>query len=163
MPAAHVTEAPASGAQLVAPPGALSPTLAAALKKRQESLETALRDSEIWARQREATIASQTTQLHDLRQQLESYKRELEAQNLLQHGDAATMANYLKEMKAFYAVQERLASAIYQLEKTQTAVRSLNLTHRQTVELEHLLEKVATLQTALRVQLVKSPTPETPR
>ncbi len=162
-PAPQHIESPTSGAQLVAPPGALSPTLAAALKKRQEALETALRDSEIWARQREATIASQTSQLHDLRQQLESYKRELEAQSLLQHGDAATMANYLKEMKAFYAVQERLASAIYQLEKTQTAVRSLNLTHRQTVELEHLLEKIATLQTALRVQLVKSPPPENPR
>lgn len=159
IPAAPLVSAPTQGAQLVAPPGSLSPTLATALKKRQEALETALRDSEIWARQREATITSQTSQIHDLRQQVESYKRELEAQNLLQHGDAATMANYLKEMKAFYAVQERLAGAIHQLEKTQTAVRSLNLTHRQTVELEQLLEKVASLQTALRVQLVKSPTP----
>lgn len=165
MPAPAMTAAPVQGAQLVAPPGSLSPTLAAALKKRQEALETALRDSEVWARQREATIASQTGQIHDLRQQVESYKRELEAQALLQHGDAATMANYMKELKAFYAVQERIASAIHQLEKTQTAVRSLNLTHRQTVELEQLLEKIATLQTALRVQLVKSPapTPETAR
>ncbi|TKW60945.1 MAG: hypothetical protein DI628_08660 [Blastochloris viridis] len=159
IPAATLASAPVQGAQLVAPPGSLSPTLATALKKRQEALETALRDSEIWARQREATITSQTSQIHDLRQQVESYKRELEAQTLLQHGDAATMANYMKELKAFYAVQERLASAIHQLEKTHTAVRSLNLTHRQTVELEQLLEKVASLQTALRVQLVKSPTP----
>lgn len=165
IPAPAMVTAPMQGAQLVAPPGSLSPTLATALKKRQEALETALRDSEIWARQREATIASQTGQIHDLRQQVESYKRELEAQTLLQHGDAATMANYMKELKAFYAVQERIASAIYQLEKTQTAVRSLNLTHRQTVELEQLLEKVATLQTALRVQLVKTPTstPESTR
>ncbi len=159
IPAPALVSTPAQGAQLVAPPGSLSPTLATALKKRQEALETALRDSEIWARQREATITSQTSQIHDLRQQVESYKRELEAQTLLQHGDAATMANYMKELKAFYAVQERLASAIHQLEKTQTAVRSLNLTHRQTVELEQLLEKVASLQTALRVQLVKTPVP----
>jgi ParB-like chromosome segregation protein Spo0J len=148
-----------SGVQLVAPPGALSPTLANALKKRQEALETALRDSETWARQREATIASQTTQIHDLRQQVESFKREMEAQSLLQHGDSATMANYLKEIKAFYAVQERLAGAIHQLEKTQTAIRSLHLTHRQTLELEQMLEKVASVHTALRVALVKSPTP----
>ena len=161
IPAPAPLAAPVPGAQLVAPPGSLSPTLAVALKKRQEALETALRDSEVWARQREATITSQTSQIHDLRQQVESYKRELEAQALLQHGDAATLANYMKELKAFYAVQERLASAIHQLEKTQTAVRSLNLTHRQTVELEGLLEKVASLQTALRVQLVKSPLPPT--
>ena len=148
-----------SGVQLVAPPGALSPTLAGALKKRQEALETALRDSETWARQREATISSQTTQIHDLRQQLESFKRELEAQALMQHGDAATMANYVKEVKAFYAVQERLAGAVHQLEKTHTQLRSLNLTHRQTMELEQMLEKVAAAHTALRVALVKSPTP----
>ncbi|PZP39328.1 MAG: hypothetical protein DI585_04425 [Pseudomonas fluorescens] len=161
MPVASVPmplhEGSSAGVQLVAPPGALSPTLAAALKKRQEALEHALRDSETWARQREATIASQTGQIHDLRQQVESYKRELEAQSLLQHGDAATMANYLKEIKAFYAVQERLASAIHQLEKTQAQLRSLHLTHRQTVELEQLLEKVAAAHTSLRVALVKSP------
>lgn len=148
-----------TGVQLVAPPGALSPTLANALKKRQEALETALRDSETWARQREATITSQTTQIHDLRQQVDSYKRELEAQNLMQHGDAATMANYLKEIKAFYAIQERLAGAIHQLEKTQTSLRSINLTHRQTMELEQMLEKVAAVQNALRVALVKKPSP----
>jgi DNA repair exonuclease SbcCD ATPase subunit len=148
------------GMQLVAPPGALSPTLANALKKRQEALEHALRDSETWARQREATITSQTGQIHELRQQLESYKREIEAQSLMQHGDAATMANYLKEIKAFYAVQERLAGAIHQLEKTQAAIRGLHLTHRQTLELEQLLEKVASAHTALRVALVKSPTPQ---
>lgn len=161
MPAMTMTPAPASsgGVQLVAPPGALSPTLANALKKRQEALETALRDSETWARQREATITSQTSQIHDLRQQVEGYKRELEAQSLMQHGDAATMANYLKEMKAFYAVQERLAGAIHQLEKTQASLRSLNLTHRQTMELEQMLEKVAAAHTALRVALVKNPTP----
>lgn len=149
----------AQGVQLVAPPGALSPTLANALKKRQEALETALRDSETWARQREATITSQTSQIHDLRQQLESYKREIEAQALMQHGDAATMANYLKEIKAFYAVQERMAGAVHQLEKTHTSLRGLNLTHRQTMELEQLLEKVAAAHTALRVALVKNPTP----
>lgn len=156
MPALQL--AGSGGVQLVAPPGALSPTLANALKKRQEALETALRDSETWARQREATITSQTTQIHDLRQQLESFKRELEAQSLLQHGDAATMANYVKEIKAFYAVQERIAGAVHQLEKSQSQLRSMNLTHRQTMELEQLLEKVAAAQNALRVALVKSPT-----
>lgn len=159
LPVQPVSASHVSGVQLVAPPGALSPTLANALKKRQEALETALRDSETWARQREATITSQTTQIHELRQQVESFKRELEAQNLLQHGDAATMANYLKEIKAFYAVQERIASAVHQLEKTQTALRSLHLTHRQTMELEQMLEKIAAIHNALRVALVKKPAP----
>lgn len=137
--------------------GNMSPTLVNALKKRHETLETALRDAEIWSRQREATITSQTNQLHELRQQVEGLKRELEAQTLLQHGDAATMAAYLKEIKAFYAVQERLASAIHQVEKTHGQLRSMHLTHKQTLEIEQLLDKLAAAHTALRVSLVKAP------
>lgn len=137
---------------------ALSPTLANALKKRQEALETALRDAEVWAKQREATITAQTSQLYEMKQQLESLKRELEAQSLLQHGDAATMAAYLKEIKSFYAVQERLAAAAHQLEKAQSQLRSQHLTHRQTLELEQVLEKIAATHNAIRVTLVKTPT-----
>lgn len=157
IPSAHHTHIDTSSTAYQ-PGSGVSNTLANALKKRQETLETALRDAEVWAKQREATITSQTTQLYELKQQLESFKRELEAQALMQHGDAATMASYLKEIKAFYAVQERLAAAAHQLEKAQSQLRSQHLTHRQTIELEQILEKIAATQNAIRVTLVKNPT-----
>lgn len=135
----------------------VGPHVANALKKRQDALELALKDAEIWAKQREATIASQTSTIQDLRQQMESLKRELEAQSLLAHGDQASMAAYLKELKQFYAVQERMAGTVHHLEKTAAQLRSLSLTHRQTLELEQLLEKIAAAQNALRVILVKTP------
>lgn len=135
--------------------GGFSPAVAQALKKRQQALEAALTDADIWARQREATISNQTAQLQELRTQVETLKRELEAQALLQVADEATLATYLKDLKAFYAVQERLAAAQHQLESASRQLRGLPLTHRQTRELEPLLEKVAALHTQLRVQLVK--------
>lgn len=144
---------------LAAEPGAagggFSPAVAQALKKRQQALEAALTDADIWARQREATIGNQTAQLQELRTQVETLKRELEAQALLQVADEATLANYLKDIKSFYAVQERFAAAQHQLESASRQLRGLPLTHRQTRELEPMLEKLAALQTQLRVQLVK--------
>ena len=133
----------------------LSPVVAQALKRRQEALETALADAEVWAKQREATIASQTVQLQEMRGSVESLKRELEAQALMQVADEATLASYVRDIKAFYGLQERLAAAKHQLEAAGCQWRSLNLTHRQNRELEPMLEAIAALHTALRVQLVR--------
>lgn len=137
---------------------ALVPSVANALKKRQEALETALRDAEIWAKQREATIASQSAQIHELKQSVESMKREIESTSLLAQADEATIANYIKEVKNFYAVEERLSIAQTHLEKATSQLRSLHLSHRQTIELDSILEKIATTHNALRVTLLKRPT-----
>jgi hypothetical protein len=143
--------------------GGFSPAVANALKKRQQALEQALTEADIWARQREATIASQTSHIQDLRGQLEALKRENEAQALLQVADEATIANYLKDLKAFYGLQERYAGALHSLESANRQLRSLPLTHRQARELEPLLERIAAAQTQARVQLAKpggsTPTP----
>ncbi len=136
--------------------GHVAPHVAQALKKRHEALETALQDADVWARQREATIASQTGQIQDLRQQVEGLKREIEAHNLLTQADEATLANYMKDIKAFYALQERLAAGLHQLESAQRQLRSQHLTHRQTMELHPLLDKIAAAHTALRVQTLKT-------
>jgi ParB-like chromosome segregation protein Spo0J len=136
----------------------LGPQVTNAIRKRQEVLEFALKDAEIWAKQREATIASQTGTIQELRQQIEGLKRELEAQSLLAHGDQASMASYVKELKQFYAIQERMVTATHHLEKASGQLRSISLTHRQTLELEQQLEKVDEARTALRVILVKTPT-----
>jgi hypothetical protein len=136
--------------------GSLTPAVANLVKKRQAALEAALADADIWARQREATIATQTAQIQELRQQTEGLKREIEAQSLLQVADEETLAGYLKELKAFYAIQERFAAASHQLEAAGRQLRSVHLTHRQTRELEPMLEKIAAAHTQLRVQLVKT-------
>ena len=135
--------------------GGVALAVANLLKKRQAALEAALADADIWARQREATITSQTAQIQELRGQVDGLKREIEAQALLQVADEATLAGYVKDIKAFYALQERFAAASHQLEAAQRQLRSLSLTHRQSRELEPMLEKIAALHTALRVQLVK--------
>lgn len=135
----------------------IAPQVANALKRRQESLETALRDAEIWARQREATIAQQAAQIHELKQNFEGMKRELEAHELLSQADEATMAGYLKDIRHFYAVEERLVSATHQLEKAATQLRSIPINHRQVIELEKLLERIISAHTTLRVALVKKP------
>lgn len=135
----------------------LVPSVANALKKRQEALETALRDAEIWAKQREATIANQSTQINELKQTVEGMKAELEATELMSQADEATIANYLKEVKNFHAAEERLNAAQTHLEKATTQLRSLHLTHKQTIELTNLLEKIATTHTALRLTLLKRP------
>ncbi len=152
MPNLHATLQPLGTVQNE---GGFSPAVANALKKRQQALEQALTEADIWARQREATIAGQTSQLHEMRSQLESLKRELEAQALLQVADDATLASYLKEIKAFYSLQERYAAALHHLESANRQLRSLPLTHRQARELEGLLESVAAAHTQARVQLAK--------
>lgn len=141
----------------LSPAPLLAPQVANVLKKRQESLENALRDAEIWAKQREATITSQTSQIQDLKTTVESLKRELEAHTLISQADEATLANYLKEIKGFYAILERLTSASYHMEKAAGQVRGLHLSHRQIIELEQILEKIAVAENALRVSLVKNP------
>ncbi|MFO0500394.1 MAG: ParB/RepB/Spo0J family partition protein [Pseudomonadota bacterium] len=153
--AGHVGQSGGQGAGVGHEGGGLSPVVAQALKRRQEALENALADAEVWAKQREATIGSQAVQLQELRGAVESLKRELEAQALMQVADEASVASYVKDMKAFYALQERLAAAKHQLEAAGRQWRSLNLTHRQNRELEPMLEAIATLHTALRVQLVR--------
>jgi hypothetical protein len=150
--AAVPTLAVAEGTE--AGPG-VSPHVAQALKKRHQQLENALAEADTWARQREATISQQTAQMQEMRSQVEALKRELEAHSLLQMADEATLASYLKDLKAFYAVQERLAAAQHQLESASRQLRGLPITHRQTREMEPLLEKIAALHTQLRVQLVK--------
>ncbi len=135
-------------------PAGFNPQVALALKKRQQALENALNDADIWARQREATIGQQTSQIQDLRNSVETLKRELEAQSLLEMADHETLNNYLKDYKSFLQIQERFISAKQHLEQAARQLRSATLTHRQNRELEPLLEQIAATQTQLRVQLM---------
>lgn len=128
--------------------------LVTALRRRNEVLETALKDAETWGQQREATIARQTQDLVDVKSQLDALKREMESHELLKYGDKATTEQFMKEVRQFYAMVERLASAVYHTEKVARQIRGLPLTARQTVELNQQVEQLSTHLNALRVELV---------
>ena len=150
-----VTEAPVlhHESNTIAPVSDISAPLEA-LRKRQQVLENAVRDAETWGRQREATIAQQTQQIIDMKSQIESLNRELQAAQLLQHGDSSTVQNYLKEIRNFHAIVERLAGAGHHVEKAARSVRSTPLTQRQLIEIEETVESITTHLNGLRTELV---------
>jgi hypothetical protein len=125
-----------------------------ALKARIGTLESALQDAETWNGQREATLTRQTQENLDLRAKIDSLTREIEANNLLQHADPATLQNYMKEVKNFVGITERIASARYSLDKAGKSLRGQPLSHRQAQELEQLLEGLSATLNSLRVELV---------
>jgi ParB-like chromosome segregation protein Spo0J len=144
---------PETSSAVAAPADAASAAVVQALRQRQTSLETALRDAETWNQQREAIVNRQTQELTELRQQVDGLKRELQAHDLMKFGDEATVAGLMKEMKAFYAIVERLASAGYQLDKSAKALRGQPLTHKQTVEVQQQLDGMESTLSSLRVEL----------
>lgn len=131
----------------------LAPGVAKALKQRQETMETALRDAEVWARSREATIAQQTNQLQDLQQKVTALKSELQATQLLPHSDASTLAAVHKENLKFYGLTERLAAAVQHVQAVQSALQGVLLSQRQKMELESLLEQLATAAGGLQATM----------
>lgn len=159
-PSVHATPARALAPMPVAetaaaamPADAASAAVVQALRQRQSTLETALRDAETWGQQREAIVTRQTQELTELRQQVDGLKRELQAHDLMKFGDEATVAGLMKEVKVFYALVERLASASYQLDKSAKSLRGLPLTYKQTAEVQQQLDGMESILSSLRVEL----------
>ncbi|MFZ2586563.1 MAG: ParB N-terminal domain-containing protein [Alphaproteobacteria bacterium] len=141
---------PVSTAMAVAP---ADQNVVQALRNRQTAMETALRDAETWGQQREGVVARQTSEITDLKQQLDALKRELQAHDLLKYGDEATVAGLMKEIKGFYAVVERLAGASYQLDKAHKSLRGQPLSYKQIQEVQTLTDTMEASLSALRVEL----------
>lgn len=152
---APVAHAPASAGPVEAVDGVQHAPVSPAGLQRMNALEQALRDAETWAQRREATVGQQTQQILDLKTQVESLQRELSATQLLQHADDATMAAYVKELKLFLNVIERLKGAQAHVEGATKAARSLTLTFKQRQELDGAMEAVAAGLTALRTAVLK--------
>lgn len=134
-------------------------SVVAALRSRQQALESALKDAEVWSQQREAIVTRQTQELTDLKQQVDGLKRELQAQDLLKYGDENTVNSLMKELKTFYAVVERMAGAAYQLDKASKSLRGQPLTFKQAQELQTLADGMESTLSALRLELSKKTRP----
>lgn len=142
-----------SNAMAAIPADAASAAVVQALRQRQTTLETALRDAETWSQQREAIVNRQTQELGELRQQVDGLKRELQAHDLMKFGDEATVAGLMKEVKAFYTLVERMASASYQLDRSAKALRGLPLTYKQVSEVQQQLDGMESILSSIRVEL----------
>ena len=162
MPAKLISAQAAETSPLPAADPGTNPVLVQALRQRQATLETALRDTETWAQQRESVITRQTQEITELKQQLDGLKRELQAHDLLKYGDEATVAGLMKEIKAFYALVERLAGASYQVDKAGKALRGQPLSYRQVHEVQQQVDTLEAALGVIRVELAaKSRRPAT--
>lgn len=124
-----------------------------ALRQRQAALEQALRDAEVWNKQREGVVARQTEDMAALKQEVEALKREVQAHDLLKYGDEATIAGLMKEFKTFYAQLERLVGAAYQLDKVAKALRGQPLSFSQMNEVQQQADAMEASLSAIRLEL----------
>lgn len=124
-----------------------------ALRARQEGLEQALRDAEVWGKQREGVVARQTEEITTLKQEVEALKREIQAHDLMKYGDETTINGLMKEFKAFYALMERLVGAAYQLDRGAKALRGQPLSYNQAAELQQQVDAMESSLTAIRLEL----------
>ena len=95
--------------------------------------EQALKDAEIWTAQREGVITRQTKELVDTQAEIDRLKRELEAAELIQYGDKAVLESAFKQLRAFYALSERLAAAKHGIINVNKDIRAIELRAAQTL------------------------------
>lgn len=130
-----------------------------ALNKRIEVFERDLKDAEIWAQRRESVITTQKSDLEKAQQEIDSLKKEMEAAELMRFGNPKAIEDELRELKAFYAVSERVSSSIIGLSYALKDLRRLKLRRKHVLELKGLLEEADKQVNALRVEVVnQSPT-----
>ncbi len=122
-----------------------------------QHLQNALVEAETWATRRDATIAQQISEINELKDKVGKLTSELEAARLLSQADQSTIQAYLKEIKLFHGVTERLQAAAHHIQQAARPLRSLQLTMRQTHEMQEICESIASQLTALRLALQRTP------
>ncbi len=141
-------------------PGQKLDNVSAAQKRRLEAYEQALRDSEVWAAQRESVINRQTDDLVQAFNEIERLKKELQAAELSRFGSPEALDVLMKEMRAYYAVSERVSGAVHGLEIAAKDLAKLELRRQQHIEVAELIDTLDQHVNALRVALVnKGPVP----
>jgi chromosome segregation ATPase len=143
----------ATSASLVRHPAATS----AQANQQISGLQNALVEAETWATRRDATIAQQISEINDLKDKVSKLSSELEAAHLLSQADQSTIQAYLKELKLFHGVTERLQAASHHIQQVVRPLRSLQLTMRQSHEIQEICESIASQLTALRLALQRTP------
>jgi predicted XRE-type DNA-binding protein len=124
-----------------------------ALKKRIDDYERDSKDSEIWTQRRESVIAGQKEDLDKANSEVDALKKELEAAELMRFGSPKVIEDELKELKAFYALNERLSGASHALEYALKDLRRLKLRRKQALEIAKLVELADQNLNALRVEV----------
>ncbi|MEC8067801.1 MAG: hypothetical protein VX154_08085 [Pseudomonadota bacterium] len=123
-----------------------------ALKKRIDDYERDLKDAEIWTQRRESVIATQKEDLDRANGEIDALKKELEAAELMRFGSPKVVEDELKQLKAFYAMNERVAGAAHALEYALKDLRKLKLRRKQALEVAQLIELADKHLNALRVE-----------
>ncbi len=124
-----------------------------ALRHRQVALEQALKDADIWNQQREGIVQRQTQEIGELKQNIDTLKRELQAHDLLKFGDEATVTAMMKEIKGFYTLMERLVSAAYHIERTGKNLRGQPMSFKQVSEVQEQVDAIEAGLNVIRVEL----------
>lgn len=128
----------------------------ALLEKQLRTHEIALKDAEVWAAQRESVINRQNTELQDVRTELDDTKRQLEAAELASIGtNEKVIETELKQLRAFYAITERLSGANQAVKQANKDVLKLDMRRSQINELQDLIESTEENLNKLRVEVVR--------
>jgi ParB-like chromosome segregation protein Spo0J len=123
------------------------------LQKKAEFYRRSLKDAEVWSAQREGIITRQTEELTEAQAEIEALKKELDAAELTRFGDPAAIQEALKELKAFYALTERVGAAGQHAKQAARQVRQLKLTRKQLREVQQHMDELEEKVNALRVEL----------
>ena len=98
-------------------------------------------------------IANQKEELDAATSEIDALKKELEAAELMRFGSPKVIEDELKELKAFYALNERLTGAAHALEYALKDLRRLKLRRKQSIEVAMLVDLADKNLNALRVEV----------
>ncbi len=124
------------------------------LQKRIEAYERDITDADIWSKRRESVISMQKDDLNNAQDEIAALKKEIEAAELMRFGSPKVVEDVLKELKAFYAINERIAGASHALSCAVKDVRRTKLGRKHALEIQALMEEVDKNLNALRVEVV---------
>ena len=155
--AGAVTSAPANRDESApSAKAAVSSKAAQMLQSRIDTLESALKDSEVWNQRREGVINQQREALEQSSEEIEQLKKELEANELMQFGSPKAIEEELKALKQFYLVSERLSGSVHALGYAAKDVRKLTLRRNQANELQTLIDDIESALNTVRIELVNA-------
>ncbi|MFT7144305.1 MAG: hypothetical protein ACI9TY_000397 [Alphaproteobacteria bacterium] len=124
------------------------------LQKRIEGYERDIQDADIWSQRRETVISTQKDDLNNAHSEIDALKKEIEAAELMRFGSPKVVEDVLKELKAFYAVSERIIGASSALAHAAKDLRKLKLSRKHALEIKQLMEDVDKYSNILRVEVV---------
>lgn len=124
------------------------------LQKRIEMHERDIKDAEVWSQRRENVISTQKNDLENALGEIDALKKEIEAAELMRFGSPKIVEDVLKELKAFYAVSERISGASNALAHAVKDLRKLKLGRKQALEVKMLMEDIDKFSNALRVEVI---------